>query len=234
MPGGVKIADFFRRMTGSAFQRILVFAGRMLPRRGAVVMLHGVSDPDDAFSVTADRLRRLLDSVRGRAIPLEQWERRRRGFVAFTVDDVRESFYLHGYPLFVRSGVPFTLFVCVGLLGTPGYITEAQLHEMSSDPLCTVGSHGMDHTFYRLMRRDRRVEFLRGSRRRLEEICGREVTMFAFPYGSLYACGLRGKRCVRRFYRYGFGTVASPVTSPRLFGRSYLPRIDISLFDDQS
>ena len=55
------------------------------------------------------------------------------------------------------------------------------------------------------------------------------VEMFAFPYGSYYACGYANKHLAGDVYKYAFGTVACPITKPSLLKIYYLPRINVDM-----
>lgn len=98
----------------------------------AILMYHGVvdcvRDPDlDAWSITAEELRRHLEAltrgwevvalgtlvdalVTGRGLPSRA--------VALTFDDAYRGLFEYGWPALRQFGVPWTVFVPVGLVGT--------------------------------------------------------------------------------------------------------------------
>ncbi len=77
-----------------------------------------------------------------------------------------------------------TLFVAAGFVGRNGYLSEAELREISKHPLVTVGAHGLWHRhFPRLPTDEARVELVE-SRRLLESITGTTVDLMAWPYGE--------------------------------------------------
>ena len=55
---------------------------------------------------------------------------------------------------------------------------------------------------------------------------GCKVELFAYPYGSYYACGYTHKHLAETIYKYAFGTVACPITKPSLLNNYFLPRIN--------
>lgn len=206
------------------------------PRRsvGKVYMLHDVapsgSNPEGEFVVDASDLERFLAEQGKMAIRVEDWRdamKINREFIAFTIDDVPEGFYLNGFPLFQKYNIPFTIFVCVDYLDKEGYISTDQLRQMAASPLCTIGSHGQRHIFFKDIPASSRRAFLEDSRRELERVSGRRVRLFAYPYGSYYACGHFGKQLVLKVYDYAFGTVQVPICRKNLLSDAFVPRINL-------
>ena len=175
--------------------------------KGYVLMLHWVGDEvqDDEtepFRISTEQFRKLLQWLKTKnVIRLETFEKE-KNFYALTIDDVPENFYYNAYPLLKESKIPFTLFVNVSLLGKDGFITKNQLIEMSRCKLCTIGSHGVNHDEYVLFNRQQAMKDLKESKTKLEEIIGRAVEIFAYPYGSYYACGYRNKHLAEEVYKY--------------------------------
>lgn len=191
-------------------------------------MLHEISDRDDEFCISNKELEHFLRSVeKDKVINLSEWESK-SDFIAITIDDVPENFYNNGFPLFKKYGIPFTIFVSTSLLDTPGFIKTEQLKEMALCELCTVGSHGTQHEFYKGFSKEEKLRFLRDSQKILSQICNSHIDLFAFPYGSVYACGFRDKKLVSRFYKYGFGTIACDITKKNLLPKYFLPRINFT------
>jgi len=204
----------------SAFNGISEFKGR-------VWMIHHVGDGNDEFTISPQNLERFLISHKKNSIQIcsiDNYD----CFDIFTIDDVSDDFFFKGFPLFLKYEIPFTLFVCVELLDKKGYITREQLVEMSKSPLCTIGSHGLTHSFYKLLNKNKRVRFLRDSKQILENICGNPIDVFAFPYGSLYACGFFHKNLVSQFYKYGFSTIPTVVTVKSFCMSYFLPRLNMN------
>ena len=216
-----------RRIAGKLGHLYCEARAKGRPVRGRILMIHDVGGPDaGAFNLRTedfeDFLRRRRNYIR-----LEDWKET-EGYCAMTADDVPEGFYRNGFPLLKKYNVPFTVFVSLELLDREGYITSEQLREMASCELCTVGSHGLYHGEYARLSEEAAARELSESCRKLGELTGRSVTMYAFPYGSLYACGYRRKSLVKKYYRYGFGTVQIPVTDPAVLPDYFIPRINLS------
>lgn len=221
--------NLLKRIFGKLNHKILVFSSKLFPRQGVVYMIHHVSKNLGEFNISEKRLKQILKLLNKKIIHLEDWNKQ-NDFIAFSIDDVAEDFFLNGYPLFKKYNVPFTIFVNTSLLNKTGYISTSQLKELAADPLCTVGSHGTIHSEYaNLSDNDKgKREFLAQSKEFLEDLIGKKVELFAFPYGSLFACGYSKKHLVSEYYRYGFGTIAAPVTKPNLLPDYFLPRINLN------
>lgn len=104
--------------------------------------------------------------------------------IAVTFDDGLEDVYTFAYPFLKEQGVPFTVFVITDFLDTDGYITAEQLKEMSKDPLVTIGSHGVTHKILPKLSREEKMFELSESKRKLSELIGKDVTVFAYSHGQ--------------------------------------------------
>lgn len=195
-------------------------------------MLHWVGDmvldaKHERYRISTNQFCELQQWLKTRnIIRLENWEQE-TDFVALTIDDVPENFYQNAFPLLRETGIPFTLFVNVSLLDKEGFITKDQLLEMSRYELCTIGSHGMSHGEYALLNRMEALKDLEESKAELERLIGKTVEMYAYPYGSYYACGYRNKHLASKVYKYAFGTIVCPITKPMLLKQYFLPRINV-------
>ncbi|NJC88102.1 MAG: hypothetical protein FIB02_06145 [Desulfuromonas sp.] len=63
-------------------------------------------------------------------------------------------------------------------------LTPAELRELSASPLVTIGAHGVTHTPLALLPEAEQRREITQSRRELEELLGREVTVFSYPFGG--------------------------------------------------
>ncbi len=112
--------------------------------------------------------------------------------------------------------------------GAPGpgereFLDADELRLLDRHPLVTLGAHGRSHQLLTSLSRDELRDEVQGSKRDLEELLGRAVDCFAYPYG---AQGRRERSAVRRAgFGYAFTTRPEPV-GPRA-RRLTIPRIDI-------
>lgn len=226
--------NILRRVVSKCNHLFQINATKCFTIQGKVLMLHWVGDGvlDDEcepFRITIAQCKKLLLWLKYKnTIRLENWEQS-DDFYALTIDDVPENFYHNAYPLLKKYGIPFTLFVNVSLIDKEGFITKRQLLEMSQCELCSIGSHGVNHSEYTLLNKEDALRDLKESKRELEQLIGKSVEMYAFPYGSYYACGYANKHLAGDVYKYAFGTVACPITKPLLLKRFFLPRINVDV-----
>lgn len=224
--------NILRRVIGKCCHLCYTNVASFLTPKGKIYMLHWIGDEkqDDEtepFRLSVEQFRLFLKwSKKQNIIHLKDWEGA-DNFIAITIDDVPENFYINAFPLLKKEEIPFTIFVNVSLLDKEDFITKEQLVEMSQCSLCTVGSHGVNHGEYTLLDKKSAMNDLVSSKRELEKIISKPVEMYAFPYGSYYACGYRNKHIAGEIYKYSFGTVASPITKPCLLRKYFLPRINV-------
>jgi len=170
-----------------------------LPRDAAVAVLgyHRVGDDGGPLVVSARAFRlhmALLDAGRERQPVLDFDEAvnrlaagtaPRRGVVV-TFDDAWDDNYANALGALVEHQLPATLFVPSRLLGTPGFLTRAQLLDMVSAGV-RVGAHSRTHADLTTCS-DAELEWeVRGSRDDLEDLLGVACTRFAYPHGRMDA-----------------------------------------------
>jgi peptidoglycan/xylan/chitin deacetylase (PgdA/CDA1 family) len=107
-----------------------------------------------------------------------------RDSVLVTIDDGDAGIADHAWPILQRHGIPAVAFVIAGELGAPGRLSAPQVRRLAEEGL-TIGSHSLTHPSMARIPRARAREEAMLSRQKLEEVVGREVTAFAYPYGTL-------------------------------------------------
>lgn len=194
-----------------------------------------ISGPfSDNFCISISDFHRFLDHVSSEYtildISLVNSSKGKNCFLTF--DDVDESVYTLAYPVLKAYSVPFTIFVNISLLDSPGYITLSQLKELSNDQLCTVGSHGSSHVFYRSLNGSLVHDEFLYSRVFLECHLNRCVDYFAFPFGNFYSCSIREYLLARKSgYQFCFWTFDSGLLP--FFISHFIPRknVDVRYID---
>lgn len=223
-----------KRIIGKLSHLFYIYTAKCFATRGKVFMLHWVGDElldaeHEPYRISTNQFHKLIQWLKLRnIIRLESWEQE-KNFYALTIDDVPENFYRNAFPLLKEAGIPFTLFVNVSLLDKEGFITKNQLLEMSRCEFCSIGSHGVSHGEYTLLNKVAALKDLKESKNELERLIGKPVEMYAYPFGSYYACGYSNKHLAGEVYKYGFGTVACPITKPLLLKQYFLPRINVDV-----
>ena len=149
-----------------------------------------------------------------------------------TFDDIYDTVYTNAYPVLKKHNIPFVVFVTYELVGKVDpwskmpMITEEHLREMLTDPLCILASHGMVHKMFRDYTHAEAVKALIDSKRTLAEKYGRDVEIFAFPFGRRVEVSNDAIRCVKEAgYRYGFSALDGSLGQRWLSGRYFLPRV---------
>lgn len=204
---GVKalLASFFL-VFHSARSAILRLAGRPVPWTLATLMYHTVRPDEMArFTRQMDVLKKRFclvaaDAPGSGAVPGEH-------YAALTFDDGFESFRSLVVPALRERGIPATVFLATDHLGTrPGWFVdgskrgaderlmdEAEVRELLVEGLVGIGSHSASHV--RLLTSalgpDRVRHELVSSKKSLEALLGRPVTLLALPYGEFDEATLR-------------------------------------------
>jgi peptidoglycan/xylan/chitin deacetylase (PgdA/CDA1 family) len=97
---------------------------------------------------------------------------------------------------------------------------------MLTDPLCILASHGMEHKMFRDYTHVEAVKALIDSKRIVAEKYGREVDIFAFPFGRRVEVSNDAIRCVKEAgYKCGFSALDGSLKQQWLSGRYFLPRV---------
>lgn len=104
--------------------------------------------------------------------------------VVITFDDGYENNYLRAYPILKKYNLPATIFIIADFIGTPGYMNEAQLKELSGSGLIAIGSHTMKHSVLTKIGGDMLESEVSGSKAFLEEKVGGNVDLFCYPLGA--------------------------------------------------
>ena len=176
-------------------------------RPGVVLAYHAVGDvpreqDPDGLVVPVEQLRDAVESLRQRGYRfltasdfVRQMRKNRpgRGVCALTFDDGSEDNATVLPGVLASLGVPATLYVCPGLLGQPHpwlepgsgvrIMTRDQLIETARHDHIEIGSHTVRHADLAHADDERAYRELAESKRLLEDMIGRSVTSFAYPYG---------------------------------------------------
>ncbi len=192
---------------------------RGLPTTARNLCFHYVTErpSERRLGIDVESLRRVLtrELARRRPARLSEYLERPPGPDRFTVsfDDAHASVLTLAAPLLRELGIPATLFVPSAWVGTsPEWLDEAGLRALLAFDF-ELGAHTIHHPRMgvRLFGEDeaahaaRLGEEARGSRARLERWIGRDVALFAYPYGedpklareAVLAAGLRAGFTIR-------------------------------------
>ena len=155
---------------------------------------------------------------------------------AVTFDDIYDSVFTQAYPVLKAFNVPFIVFVTPKLIDTIDswhkhpMITMEHLKEMIADPLCVIGAHGMEHRPFRdYYSSEEAIASMKGSMEWLENIFGKQVDFFAFPYGRrIEVSDANINELATCDYCCGFSALDGSLKQKWFSSRWYLPRILVS------
>lgn len=148
-------------------------------------------------------------------------------YVSF--DDCNTSVYTRAYPFLKQHNIPFILFITKNLIGKKNFLTAEQIMIMAKDPLCTVGSHAVNHKMFRYFTPDEAKTEYEHSRRYLQQLTGQVIDCFAFPYGRLVEVSCNNIKLLQQTeYKFAFSAIAGNLKQQWLSGKYYLPRLNVS------
>lgn len=102
--------------------------------------------------------------------------------VMITFDDTEYNQYAIAGPELKKYGFKAAFFIMTVSLGRPKYMTRDQVRSLS-DEGHTIGSHTWDHHNVKKYQGDDWVQQIEKPTKTLEEITGKKITHFAYPFG---------------------------------------------------
>ena len=113
------------------------------------------------------------------------------GLIALSFDDGMEDNHSVLLPLLAEYGIPATVYVVTGMIGkrNPWMGADSQARMMTADELCDLaaagielGAHTVSHPDLSSLSREACLREMIESREALEQLTGRTVRTFAYPY----------------------------------------------------
>jgi len=106
--------------------------------------------------------------------------------VCLTFDDGKQSDLHLAAPILHAAGAQATFFVIPGWLGNRNVMAASDIRELAGLGM-EIGSHSMSHPFLTELGSEALRGEVEGSKSFLEDLLGRRVQSFAYPYGDLDA-----------------------------------------------
>lgn len=123
----------------------------------------------------------LLSSI----VPVDKLTQSTHKKVVITFDDGHVSNYYAAAPLLIEHGMQGVFFITTDFIGRSNMLTKKQVRELSEMGM-EIGSHSKTHTFPSLLSFNELQYELTESKKRLEDIIGKEVKLFSNPSGYLH------------------------------------------------
>ena len=182
--------------SGSTFYRgCLWIIGRKQRAIWTILYYHSVTRENrDRFAKQLEEMKELAQ-----IIPVDNDSPLSEGdyYVTLTFDDGFQSVFENVLPELIERGIPATIFIPTGYLGRkPDWIGD-QSHEDRSEvvmtteqikglpaELITIGSHTVRHSKLKQIGEEILRRELIESRKKLQEITGREITLLSLPHGE--------------------------------------------------
>ena len=103
--------------------------------------------------------------------------------VALTFDDGKENFYTNVFPLLKKYNIKASLYIITGVRSVH-YLSESQIKEIDQSGLVEIGSHTVYHQRMSKLPEERQLKELKDSKKYLEKLLGKEITVICYPYGD--------------------------------------------------
>ena len=148
--------------------------------------------------------------------------------IFLTFDDGYKGVYKYVMPICAKYSIPFCVFITVGFLGKKQYINDDELKSLCSCNLCTIGAHSMSHPMFRYLSEEDIRQEMYNSKTYLENITKKEIDIFAYPYGSVYAIDERSFDIAKETgFNMAFSTIGTHNVNTEKI-RYFLPRINVN------
>ncbi|SFU65055.1 Polysaccharide deacetylase [Clostridium sp. DSM 8431] len=103
--------------------------------------------------------------------------------IVITFDDGYTDNYIHAFPILKELGMKATVFMISSQINSGYYMSAEQLKEMS-DYGIDIESHTDTHAYLDTLSYDEQLKEMTESKRKLEEVLGKDVTSIAYPFGN--------------------------------------------------
>jgi len=214
-----------------------------------ILMMHSVKDNLDAgiSTVTKKQFAAFIDQAKKKGFSFGAIDERLAGLrphdtggaaVYLSFDDGYADFYRLFREYLEPNSIPAAVFMTVGYIGKPAswdyklapalHLSIEQLQNLSRSELLTIGSHSLSHADLTRIGQDRIEKEVAESKKILEDIIGRQVKYFSYPFGRFSERVIEAVK--RAGYRAAFCGVPHRFKGPdNLF---MIPRIPLNLLDN--
>jgi peptidoglycan/xylan/chitin deacetylase (PgdA/CDA1 family) len=151
------------------------------------IVLHRVIDgkAEEFIDIDLKNLQFILSNLNLNFVSIEKAyadKHREKPNICLTFDDGFSSDYNLVLPELKKISATATFFIVTDLLDTPGYLETWQVKSLSESGM-QIGSHSKSHPNFLEITPMERLAELRESKLILENLIGKEVSTFSFPFG---------------------------------------------------
>lgn len=114
---------------------------------------------------------------------LERGENIPKDIVSLTFDDGKQNFYDNIFPLLKKYNMKGSLYIITGVR-SKNYLNAEQIKEIDQTGLVEIGSHTVYHQFLSKQDDERQFKELKDSKKYLEDLLGKEISVICYPYGD--------------------------------------------------
>lgn len=108
------------------------------------------------------------------------------------------------------------------------FMNASEVKAIDQDPLIEIGGHTITHPLLKTLSDDEAYKEILQNKRDLEDLLGRSVDVFAYPFGNAQACGAREYALVERAgYKIGVTTRDGNVLPDHERHMTALPRYSV-------
>ena len=153
------------------------------------IVLHRVvkGQPNSFIDITLKTFHHILESSSsiGKLVSIDQARlesKSSRRSICLTFDDGFSSDHDLVLPELIKMNATATFFIVTDWIGKPGYLNEQQIRNLSNSGM-QIGSHSKSHPNFLDITHMERLAELHESKLILENLIGKQVSTFSFPFG---------------------------------------------------
>ena len=105
--------------------------------------------------------------------------------VVITFDDGYRDFYTNAFPILKKYNIHTVHFLITSYFDSPAYMTKDMIKEISKSGIVEFQSHSVTHPFLTKSTAVRLKNEVVNSKKDIEDLTGKTVKYFAYPYGDL-------------------------------------------------